>query len=344
MSSAANPDFEPARLRAYLDGAALGGHGHMRLQRIGGGQSNPTYFVDFDDRALVLRKQPNGPVLPSAHAVDREYRILGALAGTGLPVPPVRNYCSDSAVLGTPFYLMDKVAGRVFPDYALSAAPPEQRPAIYRSMAQTLAQLHSLDWQALGLADYGKPGNYFARQVTRWSRQWQLSRAGESPHDIDFIAQWLEQNLPDDEQTAISHGDYRMGNLMFHPTEPRVVAVLDWELSTLGHPLADLAYSVMAWRTEVSEYGGLLGLDLAALGIPDEQRYLGYYYEAMPAGGTRLQPFHYVFALFRIAVIFEGIAARARSGNAASGNAAEVARLGPAFARHARRIIEAGLG
>lgn len=339
MPSAVTIDFDPAQLRAYLDGAALGGHGEMRLQRIGGGQSNPTYFVDFDDRSLVLRKQPNGPVLPSAHAVGREYRILAALANTDLPVPPVRSFCDDRSVLGTPFYLMDKVAGRVFADYALSTAPAAQRPAIFRSMAETLAKLHSLDWQALGLADYGKPGNYFARQVGRWSRQWQMSRASEGEHDIDLIAQWLEQNLPADEQTAISHGDYRMGNLMFHPTEPRVVAVLDWELSTLGHPLADLAYNVLAWRTSSGEYGGLLGLDLDALGIPAESTYLDYYYDAA-ASGSRLQPFHYVFALFRFAVIFEGIAARARSGNASSDNAAEVAKLGPAFARRARRIME----
>jgi aminoglycoside phosphotransferase (APT) family kinase protein len=341
MSSIANIDFDPASLRRYLDGAALGGRGEMRLQRIGGGQSNPTYFVDFDDRSLVLRKQPNGPVLPSAHAVDREYRILATLANTDLPVPPVRSFCDDRTVLGTSFYLMDKVAGRVFPDYALSEAPVGQRPAIYRSMAQALATLHSLDWQALGLADYGKPGNYFARQVGRWSRQWQLSRASEATHDIDLIAQWLEQNLPADERTAISHGDFRMGNLMFHPSEPRVVAVLDWELSTLGHPLADLAFNVLAWRTAAGEYGGLLGLDLAALGIPAEPAYLQYYYDAMK-DGPRLQPFHYVFALFRFAVIFEGIAARARGGNAAADNAAEVAKLGPAFARRARQIMENG--
>lgn len=341
MSPAIQPDFDPARLRAFLEGAALGGRGEMRLQRIGGGQSNPTYFVDFDDRALVLRKQPNGPVLPSAHAVDREYRILSALANTDLPVPRVRSFCDDRSVLGTPFYLMDKVDGRVFPDYALSEAPASQRRAIFRSMAETLARLHSLDWQALGLANYGKPGNYFARQIGRWSKQWQMSRQGEGEHDIDVIARWLEQNTPDDEQTAISHGDYRMGNLMVHPTEPRVVAVLDWELSTLGHPMADLAYNVLAWRTSAREYGGLLGLDLDVLGIPAESTYLDYYYDAMGTG-MRLRPFHYVFALFRFAVIFEGIAARARGGNAVADNAAEVARLGPAFARRARQIMETG--
>lgn len=334
-------DFEPARLRAFLDQAGLGGRGEMRLQRISGGQSNPTYYVDFDDRALVLRKQPKGPVLPSAHAVDREYRILAALADTDVPVPKVRAFCDDRAVIGTAFYLMDRVAGRVFADNALGAVPAAQRPAIFRSMAETLARLHSLDWRALGLDDYGKPGNYFARQVARWSRQWQLSRPTDAAQDIDFIAQWLERNLPADEQTAISHGDYRMGNLMIHPTEPSVVAVLDWELSTLGHPLADLAYNALAWRTSSAEFGGLLGLDLGALHIPTAPEYLEYYYRAVGTG-LRLQPFHYVFALFRLAVIFEGIAARVRGGNAAADNAADVARLGPAFARRARQIMETG--
>jgi aminoglycoside phosphotransferase (APT) family kinase protein len=303
---------------------------------IAGGQSNPTYFVTSGERRMVLRKKPAGPTLPSAHAIDREYRIMHALAITGVPVPAMLSYCDDASVIGTPFYMMERLEGRIFHDSALPDLQREERKAIYVAMAQTLAQLHSVDWTSLDLSDYGRRGNYFARQVGRWSKQWSLSKTRELA-SIDFLIKWLNENIPQDETTTIVHGDFRLGNLMFHPTEPRVIGVLDWELSTLGHPLADLAHSAMIWRSSPQEYGGILGLDLDKLGIPALQTYYAAYQQA--GGRPGLSTFHLAFALFRFAVIFEGIGARAREGNAAGDNAAEVGPLAERFAARAVEVI-----
>ena len=311
----------------------------MQLERIGGGQSNPTYFVRFDNRAMVLRKQPASNLLPSAHAVDREYRVMRALATTSVPVPKMLLYHAGRDVVGTPFYMMEQLAGRVFPHYALPGMEPTERRAIYLAMAETMARLHQVDWAAIGLADFGRSGSYFTRQMARWTKQWQMSRTTDNA-DVERLIVWLQANLPDERETTISHGDFRLGNLMFHPTEPRVVGVLDWELSTLGHPLADVAFNCIAYRTLPEEYGGIRGLDLAALGIPTEADYLQHYYRH--SGRTDgVTGFHFAFALFRLAVIFEGIAARALSGNAVSANAAEVGQLGPVFARRAVEVIDA---
>jgi len=333
-----SPDLDIARIDAFLRGRISGLSGTPRFAPIAGGQSNPTFFVDYDDRSLVLRKQPPGELLPSAHAVDREFRVMSALASTGVPVPRMVLFHPDRDIVGTPFFVMERLHGRVFGTYALDGCTPDERWAMYGSMAETMARLHRVDPSKVGLADFGKPGNYFARQVARWTRQWEMSRTCPNPW-LDHLIRWLPANLPEGEETAICHGDFRMGNLMFHPTKPQVIAVLDWELSTLGHPLADVAFNAMAWRTLPAEYGGILGLDHAALGIPDETDYLERYYAA--AGRhDRAHPFHFAFALFRFAVIFEGIAARAAAGNAAAGNAAQSGRLGPAFARRAVEIVE----
>ena len=331
--------FDAGRLDAFLRGALPGTHGTMRLSRIGGGQSNPTFFVDYDDRALVLRKQPPGELLPSAHAVDREYRVMRALEPTGVPVPRMLLFHADRDGVGTPFYVMEKVAGRVFAAHALPGIEPGARRAMYGAMARTLAALHSVDPAAAGLADYGRPGNYFARQIARWSKQWEASRTRDNPA-LDRLIAWLPAHVPPGDETTICHGDFRIGNLMFDPEEPRVVAVLDWELSTLGHPLADVGFNAMAWHTRPEEYGGLRGLDLEALGIPSLDDYLAQY---LAAAGRResIAPFHVAFALFRFAVIFEGIAARARAGNAASDDAAQAGTLGPAFARRAVELVGA---
>jgi aminoglycoside phosphotransferase (APT) family kinase protein len=337
------PDFDPDRLDTFLRRDIAGVRGDLRIERIGGGQSNPTYFVDIGDDAYVLRKKPVGAVLPSAHAIDREYRVMAALAGSNVPVPEMVRYCEDETVIGTPFYLMKRVAGRVFPEFAVAGVSPVERREMYRSMAQTLARLHAVDWAGLGLADYGRPGNYFERQIGRWSRQWDAARAEPGGTDanpaLDRIAAWLPLNMPVSERATLCHGDFRLGNLMFHPTEPRVVAVLDWELSTLGHPLADVAYNCLAWHTSPEEYGGILNLDHAALGIPAEPEYLSWYTEA---GGNLdgLSVFHYVFSLFRFAVIFEGIRVRAQAGSANAGNAREVGQLGPAFAARALQMLD----
>jgi aminoglycoside phosphotransferase (APT) family kinase protein len=338
QSTSAALGFDPVRLDEFLRGALADVLGPMQLTRIAGGQSNPTFFVDFDNRALVLRKQPPGELLPSAHAIDREYRVMSALATTDVPVPPMVLYHEGRDVVGTPFYVMEKLDGRVFMQYALPGVAPAERRAMYESMAQTMARLHRVDPARVGLSDFGKPGNYFARQVARWTRQWQSAKTRENLA-LDRLIEWLPAHIPQGDETAICHGDFRMGNLMFHRNEPRVIAVLDWELATLGHPLADVAFNCMAWRTLPSEYGGLLGCNLAALGIPGEDEYLGWYYRhAGRASGV--EPFHFVFAMFRFAVIFEGIAARARAGNAAADNAREAGELGPAFARRALDIVE----
>lgn len=336
--TAAPPDFDPLELARYLRSRVDGAEGPMSVQRIGGGQSNPTYFIDYPARRLVLRKRPNGPLLPSAHAVDREFRIQQALQKTAVPVPKVLLLEENADVLGAAFYVMERVQGRVFADCSLPGVNPEHRRQMFLSMARTLAHLHALDWAALGLADFGKPGDYFGRQIRRWSRQWQDSKSGEAP-EIEPLQQWLLHHLPVGEHTSIAHGDFRIGNLMFHPTEPRVVAVLDWELSTLGHPLADLAYSALAWELGPDEYMGMRGLDGAATGIPTRHEYLATYQAVAPDTGPLL-PFHTAFALYRLAVIFEGIAARAREGSAVADNAADVGRLGRVFARRAMALIE----
>ncbi|MCU4121021.1 phosphotransferase family protein [Variovorax sp. N23] len=331
-------EFDPARLRDFLRRAIPGLDGEMRLARIGGGQSNPTFFVDFDNRALVLRKQPPGELLPSAHAVDREFRILRALAGTDVPVPDAVLYCDDRSVVGTPFYVMDKLDGRVMSTYALPQIAPAERRAYYLAMAETLAKLHRVDLAAAGLGDYGKPGNFFQRQITRWIRQWEASRTREDAN-IDRLVAWLPANIPPGDQTTIAHGDFRFGNLMFHPTEPRVIAVLDWELSTLGHPLADVAYSCMAWHTGADEFEGMRGLDLAAEGIPTQAEYVAHYQRS---GGCAepVTNFHLAFSLFRFAVILEGIAARAKRGSAAAEDAVQVGAQAAGFARRAVALID----
>ena len=240
----------------------------MTTERIGGGQSNPTYWLRFGARAVVLRKQPAGELLPSAHAVDREHRVMAALAETGVPVPRMLHGCADRSVIGTLFYVMEALDGRVVHDFSIPGVTPAERGAMYDSMNDVLARLHRVDWQAVGLGDFGRPGNYFARQISRWTRQWHASKTREIPEIDDLIA-WLPANLPaGEDETTIVHGDYRLGNLMFHPREPRVIAILDWELSTLGHPLADLAHNCLLWHASRAMYYGIEDLDPAALGIP----------------------------------------------------------------------------
>ena len=331
-------EFDVNRLAQFLKNKLPELRGPMQVNRIGGGQSNPTFFVSFDNRELVLRKQPASTLLPSAHAVDREFRVMQALSQTTVPVPQVVLFHAERDVLGTPFYIMEKLPGRVFSECALPHMTPHDRKAIYLGMAEAMAALHQVDWAAIGLSDYGREGSYFSRQLARWSRQWAMSKTRDDAA-IELLIQWLGKNMPDETETTISHGDFRLGNLMFHPTEPRVVGILDWELSTLGHPLADVAFNCMAFRTLPEEYGGIRGLDLNALGIPLEADYLNHYYKC---SGRKdgVTAFHFAFALFRMAVIFEGIAARAASGNAASSDAAQVGGLSAAFAARALEFVD----
>jgi len=320
-------DFNPERLSARLGG------GTVEIQRISGGQSNPTYFIEHGGRRMVLRKQPAGNTLPSAHAVDREHRVMAAVGSTGFPVPEMILLEEDPGPIGTSFYLMERLDGRVFPDSALPEMSAEDRGAAYRDMARTLARLHALDWEEIGLTGFGRPGGYFARQVARWTKQWHLSKTRDDDN-IDQLCTWLADNVPADDRTTIVHGDYRIGNLMFAPDAPRIVGVLDWELSTLGHPLADLAHLGTFWDFEPDQLGGIAGLDLAALGLPTRDAFTEEY---VAAGGcdAPLSTFHRAFALFRFAIIFEGIAARHQSGNAAGEDAEAVGGLAASCAAKA---------
>jgi len=329
-------DFDPTRLAGFLDQRF--GRGDFALDRIRGGQSNPTYLVRHGGRGLVLRKQPAGPILKGAHAVDREFRVMQALAPQGVPVPRVVLFHDDPGLLGTPFYLMERLEGRVFDDCSLPGMAPDDRRAIYLAMAEAMAKMHAVDPAAAGLGDYGPPGDYFERQVRRWTKQLRAS-TGAPVAELERLAGWLADNLPqDDGRVAVAHGDFRLGNLMFHPSEPRVIGILDWELSTLGHPLADLGFCCMTWHSSPREYGGILGLDLAALGIPSKAEFVAHYMaHARPTAA--LTDFHVIFALFRFAVIFVGIADRARAGNAAGADAARLAPLARAFARRALDLL-----
>lgn len=336
--------FDPARLDAHLRAHFPGLAGPMRLDRVSGGQSNPTFFVTYDTRRLVLRKQPPGALLASAHAVDREHRIIAALRGSAVPVPDALLSCDDRRVVGTPFYVMERLEGRVFHDCALPGSTAEERRAIYRAMAETMAALHAVDPAARGLGDYGRPQGFYARQVRRWSAQWRDARTREDEH-IERLIAWLPDHVPDEPRTGIAHGDFRIGNLMFAPAGTGVVALLDWELSTLGPPLSDLAHSCIAWHSTPDQYGGLLGLDLEALGIPSQAAYEADYHAAMERRGVvtadRMSGFHMAFALFRWSMIFEGIAVRARAGNASSSDAGAVGSLAASFAARAAAFIEA---
>lgn len=336
MSDSAAIEFSADLLAAFLDRTY--GAASLSLERIGGGQSNPTFFVTHGARRMVLRKKPAGPILPGAHAVEREFRVLKALGQTDVPVPKVFLFCEDTSIVGTPFYLMERVEGRVFHDCALGDAAPADRQPLYFAMADAMAKLHAVDPAAIGLADYGKPGSYFARQIARWSRQYDESPSQRIPA-LEHVIGWLKENQPeDDAEVSIAHGDFRLGNMLFHPTRPEVVAILDWELSTLGHPLADLGFCCMPWHTSPDEYGGILGLDWVAMRLPEESRFIARYYaSAKPT--PQLEPFHIAFALFRFAVIFVGIADRARAGTAASGNADAVGTLAERFAVRAGQVI-----
>ena len=339
MTDGPGIDFDLGRLVSYLGEVLPDLTGGLRfVEKIGGGQSNPTFRLSFADRNVVLRKQPAGELLPSAHAVDREYRVQKALAATDVPVPEMVHLCEDREVIGTLFYVMEALDGRVFHDSLLPGMPPEERSAIYASMNQTLAKLHKVDWQAVGLEGFGKPGNYFERQIARWMRQWEASKTKEIAA-IDRLIAWLPEHLDRSDETTIVHGDYRLGNLMFHPEKPEVIAILDWELSTLGHPLADLAFNGMLWHATPDMYVGIAGHDLDALGIPPLDDYVRRYCRTV-GRSDGIGVFHLAFSMFRFAVIFEGIAKRAELGNASADNAEEIGRLSEAYARLAWSLVE----
>ena len=317
--------FDVAALERYLASHVANFSGPLGVEQFNGGQSNPTYKLSAGGKSYVLRRKPPGKLLPSAHAVDREYRVIRALAGSGVPVPRTYCLCLDETVIGTPFYVMDFVAGRIFWDPLLPGLEPSQRRAVFDEMNRVIAALHRVDFAAIGLADYGRPGNYLARQIDRWSRQYQAS-ATEPIAAMDRLIDWLPQNIPSGDRVALVHGDFRLDNMIYHPAEPRVLALLDWELSTLGDPLADFAYHLMAWRLSPDEFRGLRGCDFAALGIPREDEYVAMYLHRNPAvarPSANDWDFYMAYNLFRMAAILQGVLARALAGNAASAQALE---------------------
>jgi len=318
------PDFDPAALAGLLGGP-------VRLDPVGSGQSNPTWFVTAAGRMLVLRKKPGGATVSGAHAIDREYRVLCALQDSGLPLPRPVHYETDPALIGTPFYLMERLHGRVFDDTALPGLAPDARHAVHMQAAQVLARLHRVDVAAVGLDDFGRHSGYFARQVSRWRKQWQ-ALDHRTDARIDALAEWFWHNIPPESPTTLVHGDYRVGNLMIGQDPARITGVLDWELSTLGDPLADLAHWGMFYDLRPNQMGGLAGLDLAQLGLPDGATFIDAY-RAAGGCGAALRPFHRAFALFRMAVICEGITARATAGQSTSADAQAVGALAPDFAR-----------
>lgn len=334
--------FDEGRLRAFVQSHVEGFDGDLVIEQFRGGQSNPTFLLRCGARCCVLRRKPMGDLLQSAHAIDREYRVIRSLWEVGFPVPRPYAYCKDPSIVGSDFYLMSFVEGRVFWDPALPGESPQTRRAIYQEAGKLIARLHTVDIEAAGLADYGRQGGYLARQIKRWTSQYRASET-QACEDMDQLIQWLPENLPVDDVVSLVHGDFRLDNLVFHPTEPRVLAVLDWELSTLGHPLTDFAYHCMPWHTLPGSTRGLAGLDLAELGIPSEAEHVQLYGEIAGRCGTDDWDFHLAFSLFRVAAISQGVYRRGLDGNASNSRALEAgerarlfAALGWNIARRAR--------
>jgi len=319
--------FDEKRLAQWLSGAVPGFTGPLTVEQFRGGQSNPTYRLITPHRSFVLRRKPPGVLLKGAHAVEREARVLQSLGTVGYPVPRVHGLCTDEEVIGTWFYVMDYVEGRIFWNATLPEVEREARPRYFDAMNEALARLHALDYRQIGLTDYGRPGNYFARQIERWSRQYREdTEAGRNP-DMDRLIEWLPQHVPPGDETSPVHGDYRIDNLIFHPTEARVLAVLDWELSTLGHPLADFGNHLMMYRLPPRLIAGLLGSDLPALNIPSEAQYVAAYCRRTGRDGIADPDldFYVTFGLFRMTAILHGIKGRLARGTAASTQAKEYA-------------------
>jgi len=317
--------FDVDALDSYLRTHVAGYEGPLAVEQFRGGQSNPTFMLTAGGRPYVLRKKPPGKLLPSAHAVDREHRVMTALAGSGVPVPRTHVLCMDESVIGTAFFVMDCVDGRIHWDYTLKDLPRDDRAAIYDEMNRVIAVLHGVDYAAVGLGDYGRPGNYLARQIARWSKQYRASET-KKIEAMDRLIEWLPANIPPGDETAIVHGDYHLNNMIFHPSEPRVLAVLDWELSTLGHPLVDFAYHCLDWQLPPEMLGRLGGVDVAALGIPTMEEYVAAY--CRRTGRERIEHFDFyqAFGLFRIAGVHQGIVKRIEDGSVSNPRAREVAR------------------
>lgn len=319
--------FDEVRLAEYLSVHVDGFSGPLSVEEFRGGQSNPTYLLHASSGRYVLRRKPPGKLLKSAHAVDREFRVISALHGTGFPVPRPYVLCEDNHVIGTAFYVMEFVDGRIFWSLDLPELERDERAAIYDDVNATIARLHGADYRALGLDDFGAPGNYFERQISRWSGQYRASETSRIDA-MDRLIDWLPENIPADDSASIVHGDFRLDNMVLHPTEPKVIAVLDWELSTIGHPLADFTYHLMAWQMPEIGIGsvGLADKPLADLGIPSADEYTARYCERTGRDGIPDRNFCAAYNFFRLAAILQGIAGRVRDGTAASAHASQAVK------------------
>ncbi|HIQ52259.1 MAG TPA: phosphotransferase family protein [Pseudomonas pachastrellae] len=333
--------FDEAKLANYLQDYLPGANQGIKVKQFQGGQSNPTFLLEIAGKRYVLRKKPPGKLLPSAHMVEREFQVINALGKTDVPVPTARLLCEDPEIIGTAFYVMDYVEGRVYSQPLLSEVAQEERMPIYQSMIETMAKMHNADWKAIGLEGYGKPDNYIARQVKRWGGQFEASRTHDMPA-MDALMKWLPENIPADESTTIAHGDFRIGNLMLHPTESKVVSILDWELATLGHPLSDLAYCCLPYHMPVNVDGakGMVGADLKSLGLPEEQQLLDWYCEYTGRSGVPNWNYYIAFSLFRLAAIVQGVYHRALQGNASNADALEVGKRASLLAERGWEIAQ----
>ena len=347
----AQHEFDLGVLTAYLEAHLTGFSGPLTVEQFKGGQSNPTFKLSTPKHSYVMRSKP-GPaakLLPSAHAIDREYRVMKALYGSGVPVPEMYLLCEDESVVGRAFYVMEYMEGRVLWNQALPGFEPAQRAAIYDEMNRVISALHLVDVEAVGLISFGKPGNYFERQIGRWSKQYTASIT-EPIVEMERLMEWLPTHIPssarDESQASIVHGDFRLDNMMFHPTEARVIGVLDWELSTVGHPMADFSYHCMSWHISPGAFRGIGGLDLAALGIPDEKAYVRRYCErtgrADPQAVMADWNFYMAYNLFRLAGILQGIAKRMVDGTASSEQAKQAAAGARPLAEMGWKIAQQG--
>lgn len=327
--------IDEVKLAAWLEANVEGYAGPLEVRQFKGGQSNPTYQLVTPARKYVLRRKPPGKLLPSAHAVDREYKVISSLNKTGFPVAKAYALCLDEDVIGTIFYVMENVEGRILWDGTLPDYAPAERRAIYEAQIDTLAALHTVDYAAVGLSDYGKPGNYFTRQIDRWTKQYKASETTPIP-EMDRLIDWLAKTVPADDQTSIVHGDYRLDNMILHPTQARVIAVLDWELSTLGNPLADFSYFLMNWVMPSDQRGGLSGIDdLEAYGVPTIPQAVERYCKATGRDGLPELDWYFSYNLFRLAGICQGIVGRVRDGTAASAHAQLMEARVPVLAKGA---------
>ncbi len=337
--------FDEAALARWMVEHVPDFAGPMTVEQFRGGQSNPTYRITTANGRYVLRRKPPGAILKGAHAIEREAQVLQALAKTDVPVARVYNLCNDPAVIGSPFYVMAMVEGRIFWDASIPGVSPDERAALFDAMNDTIARLHMVDVDAVGLSDFGRPGNYFERQVRRWSQQYADDVDAGRDADMDRVINWLQRNIPaDDGRVSLTHGDFRIDNMIFHPTEPRVLAVLDCELSTLGHPGADFAYHAMMYHMPPDIVAGLGGHDLAGTGIPTEQDYVAAYCRRTGLDGLPDYPFYRAFVVFRLAAIFHGIKGRVIRGTAASAQAQERARALPRLTALAWQQVCAAAG